>query len=452
MVGVGGSALRRYGSTGRTRTMCLAALGVVKVATPDQIRRLMCPGTKDAATVRGGLKDLETEKLVISPGSAVRVNEAGVRVTEKLWTLTAAGLEAAAVVLDRPAREMGGTAKAAAASGAKHARAVTDVLDAFLQTQPEPTQPVARTRQLVPAAPPADPPARPEGLGPLAAWTTEAVLPTGGTFLAPARGSLRADMVFASPGHEAVPLLFVEVDNGTEGPPIVADKIERYRRFFARRVSTGTGNGREVPLWRTVWPDSPRDGYPPVALVFTKNVGKLAMQTRMREVGALAREHWRGEWHADSHAPEDGSRPDGYRDYKGTVPLLATTLRLLAAHGPHGPVWWRYGHKTWQPLTDALDNPDDYRAYAVRDEARRKAREAEAERVRREREAERRRLEAAKWVCPTCQRQVYPEAGLTTGGECRPCQNYRRRAAAEAAQEQPDPPTGGGIFGRRRRT
>jgi hypothetical protein len=109
--------------------MCLAALGVVKVATPDQIRRLMCPGTKDAATVRGGLKDLEAEKLVISPGSAVRVNEDGVRITEKLWTLTPAGLDAAAVVLDRPAREMGGTAKAAAASGAKHARAVTDVLD-----------------------------------------------------------------------------------------------------------------------------------------------------------------------------------------------------------------------------------------------------------------------------------------------------------------------------------
>ncbi|MFF1344303.1 hypothetical protein ACFVYT_42035 [Streptomyces sp. NPDC058290] len=42
-------------------------------------------------TVRGGLKDLEAEKLVISPGSAVRICEDGVRVTEKLWTLTSAG-------------------------------------------------------------------------------------------------------------------------------------------------------------------------------------------------------------------------------------------------------------------------------------------------------------------------------------------------------------------------
>ncbi|MEU1520291.1 hypothetical protein ABZ490_50745 [Streptomyces sp. NPDC005811] len=92
------------------------------------------------------LKDLEMECLVPAAGSAVRVREDGVRVAEKRWALTPAGLEAAAVVLDRPAREMGGTAKAAPASGAKPARAVTDVLDAFLQTPPEPTQPVARTR------------------------------------------------------------------------------------------------------------------------------------------------------------------------------------------------------------------------------------------------------------------------------------------------------------------
>jgi hypothetical protein len=87
----------------------------------------------------------------------------------------------------------------------------------------------------------------------------------------------------------------------------------------------------------------------------------------------------------------------------------------------------------------------------VRDQARRKAQEAKLEHARREREAERRRLEAGKWVCPTCQRFVYPADGLMPGGECGPCLSYRQRAA-EAAQEQTDqPPTGGGIFGRRRR-
>ncbi|MGX1027504.1 hypothetical protein [Streptomyces sp. SAI-097] len=178
------------------------------------------------------------------------------------------------------------------------------------------------------------------------------MLPVGGTFLSPARGSLRAGMVFTLPGHAVTPLLFVEVDNGTEGPPIVADKIERYRRFFARRVPTGTGNGREVPLWRTMWPATGRDGHPPVALVFTKNIGQTAMQARMSEVGQLAREHWRGEWNGDGYAPE-GQKPDGYRDYEGKVPLLATTLRLLATHGPHGPVWWRYGHTAWQSLAES---------------------------------------------------------------------------------------------------
>ncbi|MFC8014712.1 hypothetical protein ACFUR9_31300, partial [Streptomyces cinereoruber] len=241
-------------------------------------------------------------------------------------------------------------------------------------------------------------------------------------------------MVFASPGHD-VPLLFVEVDNGTEGPGIVADKIARYRRFFARHVSAGTGTGLEVPLWRTVWPDSPRDGYPPVALVFTKDMGEEAMLARMREIGFLAREHWRGEWNADGYAPE-GEKPDGYRDYKGTVPLLATTLRQLAAHGPHGPVWWRYGQSGLQSLTDALDNPDDYRAYSVGDQARRQARQAEQERRNREYEARRRALEAAKWTWPTCQRSVYPDDNLTPGGECRPCLNdHHRRAAAEAVPE-----------------
>lgn len=57
----------------------------------------------------------------------------------------------------------------------------------------------------------------------------------------------------ALPGHEVMPLLFVEVDNGTESPPIVADKIDRYRKFFARRVDL---NGRPIPLWRIVWPAS----------------------------------------------------------------------------------------------------------------------------------------------------------------------------------------------------
>ncbi|MEV5646482.1 hypothetical protein AB0L67_41600 [Streptomyces flaveolus] len=63
---------------------------------------------------------------------------------------------------------------------------MTDVLNAFLQTPPELTQPVVRKHQFPlavrPTAPaPAPDAKRPEGLGPLTAWYTEAVLPVGST-------------------------------------------------------------------------------------------------------------------------------------------------------------------------------------------------------------------------------------------------------------------------------
>ncbi|MER6958689.1 hypothetical protein [Streptomyces sp. NPDC000618] len=233
-------------------------------------------------------------------------------------------------------------------------------------------------------------------------------------------------MVLASSGDVVVPLLLVEVGNGTEGPPVVVDKVECYRGFFARGVPTGTGNGREVALWRTVWPAAGCDGCPPVALVFAKDVGPVAVRTRMREVGELARDHWRGQWDGDGHVPE-GERPDGCRDYDGKVPLLATALKQFAGHGPHGPVWWRCGRSVWQSLADVLDDRDGFHACSVRSTARRQAREAEFERARHEQEERRRRMEAAKWVCPTCGGYVCPEAGLTPGGECRPCLGDLRR-------------------------
>lgn len=40
---MGGTRVRRYGSTAMTRERVLEALGVVKVATAAQIRLLVCP-------------------------------------------------------------------------------------------------------------------------------------------------------------------------------------------------------------------------------------------------------------------------------------------------------------------------------------------------------------------------------------------------------------------------
>lgn len=392
---MGGTRRWPYGSTARVRALVLLALGVVKVATAAQLRALVLPGTADAQTVRNACKDLKGAGLVESVGSTSRLGKAGQPVTEQLWNLTTAGLAAAATELDRPVREMGGTARDAAKAGAGHALKVTDTIDAFRQSEPLPTKRVARTRQPgAAAAIPAQPAAvtRPPGLGKLRGWTTEVALPVVGTFTAPGRGSLRADAVLTAP-EDGVPVLFVEVDNHTEPPAAVADKIARYRKFFQR--SAMDHRGQDVPLWSTLWEDSGRGGFPPVALVFTKPVGPRVMQERIGEVGRLSQEHWQGRWHTDYTSPE-GKR-DGYRDYDGTVPVLATTLALLAEKGPRGPVWWRYGHTAVETLEQALDNPDDHRAYRLRDEQRRAARQAADEAGQAQREEERRVRDASRW-------------------------------------------------------
>ncbi|WP_406410267.1 replication-relaxation family protein [Streptomyces sp. NBC_01614] len=431
---MGGTRRWPYGSTARVRALVLLALGVVKVATASQLRQLVLPGTADAQTVRNACKDLRHAGLVESVGSTSRPGKSGQPVTEQLWNLTTVGLAAAATELDRPLREMGGTARDAAKAGAAHALKVTDTIDAFRQSEPLPTKPVTRTKPAaaVPAQLVASAVTRPQGLGKLRGWTTEVALPVAGTFTAPGRGSLRADAVLTAP-EDGVPVLFVEVDNHTEPPAQVADKIARYRRFFLRTAKDH--RGREVSLWSTLWEDSGRGGFPPVALVFTKPVGPRIMQERIGEVGRLSQDHWRGRWHTD-YSSGEGER-DGYRDYDGTVPVLATTLALLADKGPRGPVWWRYGHDAVETLDQALDNPDDHRAYQLRAEQRRAARQADEDARQLQREEERRARGASKWPCPSCGNDVYPdpEAGLVPGSsECFPCRSRRARLAQEAQE------------------
>ncbi|MEU1623710.1 replication-relaxation family protein [Streptomyces sp. NPDC005722] len=466
----------------------LLALGVVKVATAGQLRQLVLPGTADAQTVRNACKDLKAAGLVESVGSANRPGRSGRPVAEQVWNLTSAGLAAAASELGRPPKEMGGTARQAAMAGAAHALRVTDTIDAFGQLPPQPTHSlsrgpylggeagpvagtgVARTERaaLARGAKPApgpgpgpgpDPgpgpgpgpavrpgprrlPVRPRGLGTLRGWTTEVILPVTGSFAAPGRGSLRADAVLTAP-QDQVPVLFVEVDNHTEPAAVLADKIARYHRFF-QRTTAGHRVGDMVPLWLTRWSDSGRGGYPPVAIVFTKRVGTPALQRRMSEVARLSAAYWQGRWHADSHTDAAGT-PDGWRDYHGTVPVLVTTLDMLAADGPHGPVWWRFGHSVHEAFTDALDNPDDHRAHSRRHEQRRAVRQA-AEQARRQREELRR--QAQSWLCPTCGTDVDPDdyddehdAGPVPGTPCPSCRSRREcldreRAEAEAERER----------------
>ncbi|WP_411120340.1 replication-relaxation family protein [Streptomyces sp. 058-1L] len=262
---MGGASVWPYKSTSRNRGLVLLALGVVKVATAEQLRQLVLPGTADVQTVRNVCKDLRSVGLVESVGRTSFVSPSGRPVWRDLWNLTTAGLASAATELGRPVKEIGGTARDAAKAGAPHALAVTDTIDAFRQSPPKPTKPIARRTASAPAR---ELPTRPPGLGHLRGWETEVPLPVSGTFTTPARGSLRADAVLTAP-EAGVPVLFVEVDNHTEPDAVVARKVESYRRFFQR--TTKDQRDRPVPFWQTLWDPSDRDGHPPLALVFAKD-------------------------------------------------------------------------------------------------------------------------------------------------------------------------------------
>ncbi|WP_441248272.1 hypothetical protein [Kitasatospora sp. McL0602] len=66
----------------------------------------------------------------------------------------------------------------------------------------------------------------------------------------------------------------------------------------------------------------------------------------------LGRDAWGGGWWVIRGDDADG---DGWREYNGAVPVITTTLELLAEHGPLGPVWWRYGRQGRHTLLDALE-------------------------------------------------------------------------------------------------
>ncbi|MEV6683616.1 hypothetical protein AB0N09_43320 [Streptomyces erythrochromogenes] len=178
------------------------------------------------------------------------------------------------------------------------------------------------------------------------------------------------------------------------------------------------------------------------AIVFTKAMGPEAMDACMRGIAELSAPVWQGDWHP-GHSHDDG-RADGFRTFVGRVPVVACRLDRLAADGPHGPIWWRYGHQELQTLTDALDDPDDHRAYTAREKQRRADATAARERRQQERDEERRRREATAWLCPECGRRVYPAGdewsdGAEPGGVCGICQSgadHDTRQAQEEAAEQ----------------
>lgn len=275
------------GSTNDLRGDVLRVLGVLKVATADQIQRLCSPHLafrhtlkktaarrKEARTAshRGAANDLRRHGLSVDGGRT--------RGGEEVRLLTAAGLAAAAIDLDRAPEEMGGMPKSAGRSGASHPMTVNETVIAMIRPKPDMDLVAGEPAVAVAAAQAA---ARaPDGIGAITSYATEVALPATGTWKNAGIGSARADVVLVAP-EAGVPLLFIEVDNCTEDAALIAAKFDKYMRFFKRKAKDT--DGVEKPMWRTRWsaPDPERYErvHPPVLLVFHQ-VGKRSARTRCR--------------------------------------------------------------------------------------------------------------------------------------------------------------------------
>ncbi|MFI6063153.1 replication-relaxation family protein [Streptomyces sp. NPDC051286] len=392
------------GSTNGYRGDVLRVLGVLKVATTDQIQRIGAPHLsfrhadketpskqKQARTAshNGALSDMRKHGLSENGGST----ETG----DSLRNLTTKGLEAASYELRRPVTEMGSTARGAGSSGASHPTAVNETVIAMLRPKPnmakladDPPHVQAAAQAAVDAS---------DGIGTIASHWTEVPLPATGTWNAPGKGGAQADLVLTAP-QDQVPLLFIEVDNCHEIAEELADKLEKYARFFRRKVKDT--DGKERPMWRTRWsaPDtwSGNRTHPPVLLVFNR-IGERNPDRTVARLMDLTRHLWQGQ------------RQKGFHVYDGKIPIIATGLKNLRKYGPDGPVFLRFGRDHMQPLREAIGNPrreaadarareeakahqEEYQAQEYQAQVRRAAQEQAAKQA-----AER---EARRPVCTGC--------------------------------------------------
>ncbi|MEV5787763.1 replication-relaxation family protein [Streptomyces sp. NPDC052287] len=189
------------------------------------------------------------------------------------------------------------------------------------------------------------------------------------------RPSVRADAVLRAP-EAGLPVLLVEVDRCTESDEVLAGKFARYHQYFRVKVKDpaipaahAVHASLSLPLWQSLYAPTGRDGYPPIVVVFEPGtrLGEQALKNRMNRVLDLTRAHWSGKY---QKLGGFGGEPDGFVDFSDAIPVLFTTLDRIRQSGPLAPVWWRCGHRGWETLTDALDNPGDRRAWRRREDER----------------------------------------------------------------------------------
>ncbi|MFE3905693.1 replication-relaxation family protein [Streptomyces sp. NPDC059153] len=365
------------GSSNNLRGDVLRVLGVLKVATVEQIQQISAPHL----SYRHTDKDKPSKRKQARTASHLGA-------LSDLRNLTPMGLKAASYELGRPVGEMGNPARGAGRTGASHPMVVNDAVLALLRPKPDLAQLVDEPAEVLAAAQAAVD--APDGLGTIASYATEVALPATGTWSNPGKGGAQADIVITSP-EDGVPLLFVEIDNCYESAQVLAAKIDKYMRFGQRKVKDA--DGKERPMWRTRWwvPDG-RHGdqpHPPLLLVFNR-VGPRNPNTVIAQLAELTRRHWQGTAH------------DGFHMYDGKLPIVVTGMKQLQEHGPAGAIFRRFGCPQNQTLLEAIGNPrreaNDARQRAEYEVREREYKE-QLRRVAQERKAER---ESRRPVCAGC--------------------------------------------------
>ncbi|MDN3297253.1 hypothetical protein QWM81_25065 [Streptomyces ficellus] len=275
-----------------------------------------------------------------------------------------------------------------------------------------------------------------------------------------------ADLTMRAP-DASVPAMLLEVDRVTEPVDELVDKLRRYTEWFellapkadAIKEKAARG-GHGFRLWSRLYPATGREGYVPVAFVFT---GKTAAQreSRMR-LEQAARPYFAG-------APYPGSGAGITAvDCHRAVPMVVTELERITADpaGAAGKVWRRLGRDEWQTLCEALDNPDGDRLYVVQWE---RARRRKAEREAAEREARRPVCTSCgvkfiddRWDAVRGRGRSWGSESDGLGGPCADAASARaeaerlarrqaEEAAARAAAEPPATARSRGVFGVGRR-
>ncbi|MGW5679755.1 replication-relaxation family protein [Streptomyces sp. NPDC003860] len=384
----------------------LRALGIFQRATADQLWRMLRPTDRHDRITRDTLNALKETGLV-------RV-ETRLESGHQLWVLTEKGHKEAKTLLPKTVRISALRKLRLDAKG----RPVKD--DGY----DEHAAAVTSTAAVLTGA----------GYGTPLSWQTEIAhkLPYGYTQY--------ADLTMRAP-DAGVPAMLLEVDRVNEPVDDLTAKLRRYTDWFellapkadadkekaARRQGAAVHDFR---LWSRIYPATGREGYVPVAFVFT---GRTAAQreSRMQRLEQDARAYFGGTRH----------RGEGFTavDYHQVVPVVVTELERITADpaGAAGAVWRRLGRDEWQTLSEALDNPDGDRLYRVElQEARRRQAEREAA-----------HREAQRPVCTRCGTKFTDERWQQISqhswhgerdGLCRPCadEDIKRVEAERVARRQ----------------